>query len=217
MILLQKQSIPRRTDYALNTIISTSPWAMSWHRMYRLVFWLSDGHRDIERIACLLHKPEPRIGGIVEELMVSGYVSLHSERKVLMMNVALLKESFDMVAPRKEAFAHSFYERLFAYYPTTRALFANTDMKRQEGSLMATLAVVVAGVERGENLVPTLQRLGQKHYRYGARPEHYPLVGGVLLETFHEYLGTAFTPAMQDAWAQAFEIISGQMVGAGNL
>ncbi|GER88234.1 flavohemoprotein [Dictyobacter vulcani] len=128
------------------------------------------------------------------------------------MDVNMLKQSFEMVAPQKEVFAHSFYERLFSYYPATRPLFANTNMVRQEESLMATLAVVIAGVERGDNLTPTLHQLGDKHERYGAKPEHYPLVGGVLLETFHEYLGTRFTPAMQDAWSQAFELISGQMI-----
>ncbi len=62
------------------------------------------------------------------------------------MNAALLKESFEMVAPRKEEFAHSFYQRLFSQYPQTRSLFAHTDMKKQESSLAATLAVVVAGI-----------------------------------------------------------------------
>ncbi|WP_160146016.1 globin domain-containing protein [Dictyobacter aurantiacus] len=117
-----------------------------------------------------------------------------------------------MIAPRKEEFAHSFYERLFSYYPQTKHLFAQTDMRRQESSLMATLAVVVAGVERGDSLVPTLNTLGKRHSHYGAAPEHYPLVGGVLLETFHEYLGSQFTPAMQDAWSNAFELISNQMI-----
>ncbi len=132
------------------------------------------------------------------------------------MNAALLKESFEMVAPRKEEFAHSFYQRLFSQYPQTRSLFAHTDMKKQESSLAATLAVVVAGVERGDDLTSTLQSLGEKHRAYGAVPEHYPLVGGVLLQTFDEYLGPKFTDDMQKAWLEAYEVISEQMlVGAG--
>jgi hemoglobin-like flavoprotein len=79
---------------------------------------------------------------------------------------------------------------------------------------MATLAAVIASAERGDNLVPTLQKLGAKHYRYGAKPEHYPLVGSVLLETFYEYLGPNFTIEMQDAWNQAYELISEQMIAS---
>ncbi|MBX5450134.1 globin family protein [Thermogemmatispora sp.] len=131
------------------------------------------------------------------------------------MNALLLKESFEMVAPQKEIFARQFYDRLFTTFPQTRALFARTDMRRQESSLMATLAAVVAGVERGENLEPVLRKLGERHYSYGVQPEHYPLVGQALLATFADFLGPRFTPAMQDAWAQAFEVISAQMIAAG--
>jgi hemoglobin-like flavoprotein len=210
-----RRVIPRRTAYALSRTVNTSPWATSWQRLYRQVFWLSDGCRDIARIATLLHKSEARIEEVLTELAVSGYISLEAERKVLVMNAALLKESFEMVAPQKDDFARRFYERLFSYYPETRSLFAQTDMRRQESVLMATLAAVVAGVERGENLTPILQKLGEKHYGYGVQPEHYPLVGGVLLETFDEFLGSQFTSEMQDAWSQAFEIISTQMIAAG--
>ena len=187
-----------------------------WQRLSRQVFWLADGRRDTQRIAVLLHRPLSLIEEVTLELQQAGYISLRSERKVLAMNVALLKESFDLVAPQKEAFAHSFYERLFSDYPQTRPLFANTDMRRQEGSLMATLAAVVAGVQRGDDLVPTLRQLGQKHKRYGAQEEHHPLVGAVLLETFHQYLGPLFTPEMEEAWEEAFEIISAQMVEGAN-
>jgi hemoglobin-like flavoprotein len=204
--------IPRRTLYALNTTISASSWATRWERIYRQVFWLSDGGRDSTRIAILLHKPEAVIEHIVEELAVTGFLSLHTDKKALVMNAELLKQSFEMVAPRKEEFAHSFYQRLFTDHFQTRALFAHTDMKRLEGALMATLAMVVAGVERGENLIPILRTLGTKHTRHGVRSNHYPLVGAALLETFHEYLGLQFIEAMQDSWSQAFELISIQML-----
>lgn len=212
-LLMSGLMIPKRTAYALVTTIVTSPWASSWPRTYRQVFWLSDGARDVNRIASLLHKSEDVIRKVVEELTVTGYTSIQKEKVKIEMNVALLKQSFEMIAPQKEKFAHSFYQRLFTYYPATTALFAHTDMQRQESSLMATLAVVISGVERGENLVPILQNLGAKHGgRYGAMADHYPLVGGVLLETFHEYLGPAFTTQMQDAWSQAYELISAQML-----
>ena len=211
--LQQIQSIPRRTAYALSSTIYTSPWAAAWDRVYRQVFWLSDGQRSTERMAMLLHKSEDSIARIVGELVINGYLSLRGDKKVLEMNVELLKESFNLVAPQKEEFARSFYERLFSYYPQTRPLFAQTDMRRQESSLMATLAVVVAGVQRGDNLVPVLHSLGKRHEQHhGVAPEYYPLVGGVLLETFHDYLGPQFTPTMQDAWSQAFELISNQMI-----
>ena len=85
-------------------------------------------------------------------------------------------------------------------------------MRRQESSLIATLAVVVAGVERGENLTQVIRNLGERHQRYGAQAAHYPLVGQLLLQSFQEFLGDAFTPQMKDAWSKAYEIISTEML-----
>jgi methyl-accepting chemotaxis protein len=178
------------------------------------VFWLADGRRDTQRIAELLHKPEQEIEQAVKALTLCGYTSLEMEKRSINMDVASLKQSFYMISLKKEEFAHSFYQRLFTYYPAVAPLFAYTNMKRQENSLMATLAAVVAGVERGDNLIPTVQKLGTKHHQYGVKPEYYPLVGSVLLETFHEYLGQNFTTQMQDAWNQAYELISEQMIAS---
>ena len=212
-MLSQQLLIPLRTPYA-DTIILTSPWATSWQRIYRQVFWLSDGQRDVRKIARLLHKPEAEIERVIHELTVNGYTSMQIEEKVLVMDALLLKQSFEIIKPQQEAFADSFYRRLFVYYPETQKLFAHTEMKRQKSSLTATLATIVASVERGDNLMPTLQKLGERHQRYGVMPEHYPLVGGVLLETFKEYIGPSFSIDMQDAWSKAFEIISSLMIAA---
>ena len=85
-------------------------------------------------------------------------------------------------------------------------------MRRQESSLIATLAVVVAGVERGENLTQVVRKLGERHRRYGAQAAHYPLVGQLLLQTFQDFLGDAFTPQMREGWSKAYEIISTEML-----
>jgi hemoglobin-like flavoprotein len=133
------------------------------------------------------------------------------------MNVALLTDSFDMIAPHKDAFALSCYQQLFTEYPQAQPLFAQTNMRRQEGALMATLATVIAGVQRGDNLIPTLQRLGRRHNGYGVKAEHYPMLRVVLLETFHHYLGSRFTHQMQEAWEEAFEMISEHMLKGADM
>ena len=133
------------------------------------------------------------------------------------MNAELLKESFDLISSRKDEFAHRFYERLFTDYPQTRALFA-ADMRRQERALIAALATVVAGVSKGENLVPTLRELGARHKGYGTTAAHYPAVGVTLLATLREYLGPQFTSEVEGAWTEAYTLISEQMLlGAESL
>ncbi len=213
-IFHKQRLFPRRTPHSLKNTVQTSTWAISWPRIHRQVFWLSDGQRDIPKISLLLHKSKPLIEDVVKDLTVNGFTSVQIEGEVLVMDVILLKQSFELIQPQKEAFAQSFYQRLFSCYPQTQQLFAKTDMKRQYSSLMATLAAVVAGVERGDNLTPVLQNLGEKHQRYGAEANHYPLVGGVLLETFNECLGPGFTQEMQAAWSKAYDLVSSQMIAA---
>jgi methyl-accepting chemotaxis protein len=127
------------------------------------------------------------------------------------MNASLLRASFDLIEPTKDEFAEAFYRRLFEKYPETRQFFATTDIQKQSKALAATLAVVVAGVEKGENLTPALQSLGTRHQQYGVQPEHYPIVGEVLIETFQNTLGPNWTPAFQEAWIQAYEAIAQTM------
>lgn len=128
------------------------------------------------------------------------------------MDVKLLRESFDLVAPNKEQFAQDFYTRLFNVYPQTQSLFADTDMQQQQAALMGAIAGVIAGIEKGENVVPALHKLGAKHASYAVKPEYYPLVGTALIETFQQHLQDKFTPLIQQSWIEAYGVISDQMI-----
>lgn len=210
--------IPDRSRHAEQLKTMHEAVATSWTRLYRQVFWLADGRRNVERISALLHKSTERVEQIIYELLVSGYIKVKSGEKELVMDPILLKESFNMIAPRKEEFARHFYTLLFTQHPETRQMFSPTEegMRRQESSLIATLAVVVAGVERGDNLTKVIHSLGERHSRYGALPTHYPIVGTLLIQSFQDFLGNAFTPQMKQAWSQAYDIISTEMLkGAG--
>src|SRR5260370_38452045 len=104
------------------------------------------------------------------------------------MDLALLQQSFAEVEPQKEAFAEAFYQRLFALYPQTTPLFVVTDMKRQQSSLMATLELVVAGVIRGDNVVPSLGQLGRRHAMTAVKAEHYARARQSLLRTLRHFI-----------------------------
>ncbi len=138
-----------------------------------------------------------------------------TEKEGIIMDVALLQQSYAEVEPQKEAFAGAFYQRLFALYPQTLPLFAATDMKRQQSSLMATLELVVAGVARGDNVVPSIEQLGRRHAMYGVKEEHYPMVGQALLETFEQFLGEKWTSQVEATWTEAYTIITDHMKQAG--
>jgi hemoglobin-like flavoprotein len=124
----------------------------------------------------------------------------------------LLETSFLAVVLHGEAFVTAFYERLFTRFPQTRVFFASTDMLEQRKKLQQTLALIVQNMQQPEVLGSMLQELGQRHVNYGVRPEHYPIVGAVLLETFADFLGKHWTQAHHDAWVKGYEAVSNLML-----
>jgi hemoglobin-like flavoprotein len=126
--------------------------------------------------------------------------------------IEALESSFQEIAPRGEAFVAAFYDRLFFQFPQTRAFFTKTDMKEQKKQLLGALVLVIQNLRKPDVLVPALQGLGQRHAGYGVRPEHYPAVRAVLLETFAEFLGERWTPELQAAWGQAYDTVAALML-----
>ena len=125
--------------------------------------------------------------------------------------IKLVQESFAKVAPISEQAAVIFYDRLFELAPQVRAMFPN-DMTEQRKKLMATLAVVVNGLANLEAVLPAASALAKRHVAYGARPAHYPVVGGALLWTLEKGLGDAWTPDVAAAWTTAYGVLSGYMI-----
>jgi len=125
--------------------------------------------------------------------------------------IKLVQDSFAKVAPISEQAAVIFYDRLFEVAPGVRAMFPD-DMTEQRKKLMGTLAVVVGGLSNLESVLPAASALAKRHVNYGAKPEHYPVVGGALLYTLEKGLGEAWTPDLADAWTAAYGTLSGYMI-----
>src|SRR5437660_431149 len=125
--------------------------------------------------------------------------------------VTLVQQSFSKVAPIADQAAVMFYDRLFEIAPQVRAMFP-ADMTEQRKKLMATLAVVVNGLSNLEAVLPAASALATRHVAYGAKAEHYPVVGAALLWTLEKGLGDAWTPAFADAWTTAYGTLSGFMI-----
>jgi hemoglobin-like flavoprotein len=125
--------------------------------------------------------------------------------------VKLVQESFAKVAPISEQAAVIFYDRLFEVAPAVKAMFP-ADMTEQRKKLMATLAVVVNGLSNLESILPAASALATRHVSYGAKPEHYPVVGGALLWTLEKGLGEAWTPEVAAAWTAAYGTLSNFMI-----
>ena len=125
--------------------------------------------------------------------------------------VNLVQQSFAKVAPISEIAAVLFYDRLFETAPQVRSMFP-ADMTEQRRKLMATLAVVVNGLSNLESILRVASALATRHVAYGAKPEHYPVVGAALLWTLEKGLGDGWTPDVAAAWTAAYGTLSGFMI-----
>jgi nitric oxide dioxygenase len=86
------------------------------------------------------------------------------------------------------------------------------DMIEQRRKLMAMLAGVVKGLGNLEQVLPAAGALAKRHVSYGAKAEHYPVVGAALLWTLEKGLGDDWTPELADAWGTAYGTLSGYMI-----
>jgi hemoglobin-like flavoprotein len=125
--------------------------------------------------------------------------------------VRLVQQSFSKVAPIADQAAIMFYDRLFDVAPSVKALFP-ADLTEQRKKLMATLAAVVNGLSSIESILPAASALATRHVAYGAKAEHYPVVGGALLWTLQKGLGEAWTPEVAAAWTAAYGTLSTYMI-----
>ena len=125
--------------------------------------------------------------------------------------VKLVQQSFSRVAPISDQAAVLFYDRLFEVAPQVRAMFP-ADMTEQRKKLMMMLAAVVGGLSNLESILPAASALATRHVSYGAKPEHYPVVGAALLWTLEKGLGDGWTPDVAEAWTAAYGTLSGYMI-----
>ncbi|MER5808540.1 globin domain-containing protein [Streptomyces sp. NPDC002033] len=124
----------------------------------------------------------------------------------------ILKRSFAVVERRAEHAVKFFYAHLFWHNPGLRTLFPPSadGMERQRDRLFAALTHVIAHLESG-TLVPYLRDLGRDHRKFLVGPEHYAAVGTSLLAALAETSGQAWTPDVEKAWSEAYQVMADAM------
>jgi nitric oxide dioxygenase len=132
------------------------------------------------------------------------------------LDIDSLETSFDAIAARGDELMDVFYARLFAAAPAVKPLFAGVDLKRQKGMLLAALVLLRRSLRDLDAIAPKLRDLGARHVRYGAQPEHYPVVGEVLIASMAQVAGDAWTPEFETAWTAAFGVVAGLMIEGAN-
>jgi hemoglobin-like flavoprotein len=127
------------------------------------------------------------------------------------LDLDALEASFDLVAVRGDDLMDEFYARLFAAAPAVRPLFP-ADMRRQKTMLLGALVLLRKSLRDLDSIAPKLRELGARHVAYGAKPEHYPVVGATLIASMAAVAGEDWQPHYERAWNGAFEIVASVML-----
>ena len=130
------------------------------------------------------------------------------------LQVKVLKDSFELLAPKGDELVKNFYDKLFSDFPGVIPLFANTTREAQEKKLLSALAAVVGMLRSPRKLSDTLKEMGKRHEAYGALPEHYPAVRDTLLAVMKKMAGKAWTSKVNKAWTEALNTIAEIMISA---
>jgi NAD(P)H-flavin reductase len=127
--------------------------------------------------------------------------------------VRLVRESWARIEARHDEIAQFFYGMLFTLNPGARELFP-INMQTQRSRLMRALVHLVQMIDRPDELMPFLRQLGRDHRKFGVISSQYEAVGTALLAAIKRYSGSAWTPAVERAWAEAYTVMARAMLEA---
>ncbi len=125
---------------------------------------------------------------------------------------ARLHASLGGMLAHGHALADVFYAGLFSRYPELRGMF-RSDMSIQKQKLLQTLEWIVANLSRPAEVRAAVRELGKKHETVGVRPEHYPIVRDVLVESMGKVAGNAWSREIEADWRLSIDLLSALMMG----
>jgi NAD(P)H-flavin reductase len=127
--------------------------------------------------------------------------------------IEAVRQTFAIVQAAGDEAPAYFYGWMFVRHPELRKLFP-TGMSEQRDRLFRAFGRIVGSLSTPEEMATYLAQLGRDHRKYAVQPEMYQVIGDALMATLRAYAGSAFTPAAEQAWTQAYQAVSSLMIAA---
>jgi len=125
--------------------------------------------------------------------------------------IQLVKETWSYVITKSDEAGELFYSRLFEVAPGVRHLFKG-EIKEQAHKLMSMVTYVVTKLEKLDTILGEVRSLAQRHTKYGAKAEHYAVVGECLIYTLKSGLGHRWNKETEEAWLAVYGVLSNAMI-----
>lgn len=106
-----------------------------------------------------------------------------------------------------------FYRKLFIDEPQFKHMFKSS-VEEQSKKLIEMLSLIVARVDRLDELTEDVKQLAIRHVNYGVKDKHYESVGGALIWTLQVALGKDWNDETEEAWTKCYQILASTMIDA---
>ncbi|WP_175104562.1 NO-inducible flavohemoprotein [Pararobbsia alpina] len=129
----------------------------------------------------------------------------------------IVKATVPLLESGGEALTTHFYKMLLSEHPEVQPLFNQTNQASgaQQRALANGVLMYARHIDELEQLGGLVSQIVNKHVSLQILPEHYPLVGGCLLRSIREVLGTEIaTDAVIEAWAAAYGQLADILIAA---
>ncbi|MBT2336321.1 NO-inducible flavohemoprotein [Variovorax paradoxus] len=130
--------------------------------------------------------------------------------------IAIVKATVPALQAHGEAITSHFYWIMFERHPEVKAFFneAHQAAGSQARALAGAVLAYATHIDRLDEIAGALPRIIQKHAALGVLPEHYPIVGGCLLQAIKDVLGEAATDEIIAAWGEAYQSLAALLIAA---
>ena len=125
-------------------------------------------------------------------------------------HIDTVKSTIPLLENAGTAITQHFYQRLFEHHPELKDVFNMSHQKTggQPVALFNAIAAYAKHIETPEVLMSAVERIAQKHTSVNVQPAQYSVVGHHLIETLRELAGEAFTPDVEEAWGEAYNVLA---------
>lgn len=103
-----------------------------------------------------------------------------------------------------------FYTKLFLLNPSLERMF-KTPKEIQSKKLIDMFHSIVLNLENLDGLSDEIEKMGNSHKGYGAKPKHYDSVGNALIWTLANALQKDWNDDVEKAWITCYTILAEKM------
>ena len=130
--------------------------------------------------------------------------------------IEIIQSTVPLLEEHGRTITDVFYQNLFEDHPFLKNIFnmANQGKGEQSRALSDAVLAYAKNIENVELLIPTVQRIANKHASLGIQQKHYDVVGEKLLGAIQSVLDVSSDHPAVKAWAEAYSVLADVFIGA---